>query len=64
MGDGNLDNELNYSLAGQYLLTEKLGLVAEIVGINNNSKLHLLYQNYIEIKILLKTLQTLLLWGE
>jgi len=34
MGDGG-DNELNYSIAAQYVLAEKLGLGGEIVGGNN-----------------------------
>jgi len=35
VGDSDLDNELNYSLAAQLSLTEKMGLVGEIIGVNN-----------------------------
>ena len=35
IGEGKAANELNYSLACQFILTEKWALVGEIVGINN-----------------------------
>jgi hypothetical protein len=35
IGEGHVDNELNYSLAAQFILTKKWALVGEIVGVNN-----------------------------
>ena len=35
IGEDHVDNELNYSMAVQLILTEKLALVGEFVGINN-----------------------------
>lgn len=37
LGEKGADNELNYSLACQFILTEKWALVGEIAGINNFS---------------------------
>jgi len=30
-----VNNELNYSMAAQFILTEKWGLVGEVMGVNN-----------------------------
>jgi hypothetical protein len=35
IGEDGVDNEMNYSLGGQFILTDKWTLVAEVVGINN-----------------------------
>jgi cobalt/nickel transport protein len=35
IGEDHVDNELNYSMAIQFILTEKLAFVGELVGINN-----------------------------
>jgi cobalt/nickel transport protein len=35
IGENHVDNELNYSLAAQFSVTEKWALVAEIMGVNN-----------------------------
>jgi hypothetical protein len=35
IGEDKVDNELNSSLGGQFILTEKLALVGEIVHVNN-----------------------------
>jgi len=35
VGEDQVDNELNYSLAGQFILTERWASVWEIVGVNN-----------------------------
>jgi len=40
IGEDRVDNELNYSLAGQFILTEKWALVGEVVGINNLNGRH------------------------
>ena len=34
-GENHLNDELNYSIAGQFLLSDKWALVGEIVGMNN-----------------------------
>ncbi len=34
-GENHVNNELNYSIAGQFLLSDKLALVGEITGVNN-----------------------------
>lgn len=35
IGEDKVDNELNYSLGAQFILTDKWALVGEIVGVNN-----------------------------
>ncbi len=35
IGEDHVNNELNYSLAAQFMLTEKWALVGEVVGVNN-----------------------------
>jgi cobalt/nickel transport protein len=35
IGEDHVDNELNYSMAAQFILTEKWALVGELVGVNN-----------------------------
>jgi cobalt/nickel transport protein len=40
IGGGDAANEMNYSLAGQFILTEKWALVGEVVGINNFNGRH------------------------
>ena len=40
IGEDHVNNELNYSIAAQFLLTEKWGLVGEIVGVNNFNGRH------------------------
>ena len=40
IGEDHVNNELNYSLAAQFLLTEKWALVGEIVGVNNFNGRH------------------------
>lgn len=40
IGEDRADNELNYSLGGQFILTEKWALVGELVGINNLNGRH------------------------
>jgi hypothetical protein len=35
IGENGVNNEMNYSLAGQFILTEKWALVGEVVGIDN-----------------------------
>lgn len=35
IGDGNSDKELNYSMGGQFVLTDKWALVGEVFGTNN-----------------------------
>jgi hypothetical protein len=40
IGEDHVNNELNYSMAAQYTLTEKWGLVGEVVGVNNLNGRH------------------------
>ena len=40
IGEDHVNNELNYSIAAQFLLTEKWGLVGEVVGVNNFNGRH------------------------
>jgi cobalt/nickel transport protein len=40
IGEDHVNNELNYSLAAQFSLTEKWALVGEIVGVNNLNGRH------------------------
>lgn len=40
IGEDHVNNEFNYSIAAQFLLTEKWALVGEIVGVNNFSGRH------------------------
>jgi len=35
IGEDHVNNELNYSMAAQFILTEKWGLVGEVMGVNN-----------------------------
>lgn len=40
IGEDHVNNELNYSLAAQFLLTDKWALVGEVVGVNNFNGRH------------------------
>jgi cobalt/nickel transport protein len=40
IGEDHVNNEFNYSIAAQFLLTEKWSLVGEIVGVNNFNGRH------------------------
>jgi cobalt/nickel transport protein len=40
IGEDHVNNEFNYSVAAQFLLTEKWALVGEIVGVNNFNGRH------------------------
>jgi len=40
IGEGHVNNELNYSMAAQFMLTEKWVLVGEVVGVNNVNGRH------------------------
>ena len=40
IGENHVNNEFNYSIAAQFLLTEKWALVGEIVGVNNFNGRH------------------------
>ena len=35
IGEHGVNNEFNYSVAGQYILSDKWVLVGEIIGVNN-----------------------------
>ena len=40
IGENHVNNELNYSMAAQFMLTEKWALVGEVVGVNNLNGRH------------------------
>ena len=40
IGEDHVDNALNYSLASQFILSDKWALVGEIVGVNNMNRRH------------------------
>jgi cobalt/nickel transport protein len=40
IGEDHVNNELNYSMAAQFILTEKWALVGEVVGVNNLNGRH------------------------
>lgn len=40
VGENGVDNEMNYSLGAQFILTDKWALVGEVVGINNLNGRH------------------------
>jgi hypothetical protein len=40
IGENDADNELNFSIAGQFIVTDKWALVGELVGINNLNGRH------------------------
>jgi hypothetical protein len=40
IGEKHVNNELNYSLAAQFILTEKWALVGEVVAVNNFNGRH------------------------